>query len=264
MATWAMRDSRYAWVVWSKALSAGSPRVVLPLFLKWRRPSTPEPMASLEISGSNAGVKLARDLALALVVGFLTGALAIPVVINLGIPIRIPLVLLPIIVAVLFALGLLVASLVAGRAPSLFEFSKFAIVGVLNSGVDFGILNTLILLTGMASGAAFLGFKSISVTLGVINSYLWNKYWTFQVDVSESGAARRELIAFMAVTIAAVAVNVAGADVIVNVIGAPHGVSTKVWANVGAISGAGLTLFTNFFGYKFFVFKKPAPTKISS
>ena len=196
-------------------------------------------MVSLEVSGANAEVKLARDLALALVVGFLTGALAIPVVINLGIAIKIPLVLLPIIVAVLFALGLLVASLVAGRIPSLFEFSKFAIVGVLNSGVDFGILNTLILLTGMASGAAFLAFKSISVTLGVINSYLWNKYWTFQVDVSESGAARRELIAFMVVTLAAVAVNVAGADVIVNVIGAPHGISTKVWANVGAISGAG-------------------------
>jgi hypothetical protein len=160
-------------------------------------------MASLEVSRWSADVKLARDLTLALVVGFLTGALAIPVVINLGIAIKIPLALLPIIVAVLFALGLLVASLVAGRAPSLFEFSKFAIVGVLNSGVDFGILNPLILLTGMASGGAFLGFKSISVTLGVINSYLWNKYWTFQVDVSEAGAARRELLAFTVVTLAA-------------------------------------------------------------
>jgi hypothetical protein len=43
----------------------------------------------------------------------------------------------------------------------------------------------------------------------------------------------------------------------VNVIGAPRGISIKLWANVGAISGAGLTLFTNFFGYKFFVFRKP-------
>jgi hypothetical protein len=33
-------------------------------------------------------------------------------------------------------------------------------------------------------------------------------------------------------------------------------IGTKLWANVGAISGAGLTLFTNFFGYKFFVFRK--------
>jgi putative flippase GtrA len=214
-------------------------------------------MASREISGSDGGIVLARDIVLALIVGFLTGALAIPVVINLGVgsTIRVPLLLLPVIFAVLFAIALLAASLFATRAPSLFEFSKFAVVGVLNSGVDFGILNLLMLITGVSSGAGFLAFKSVSVTSGVINSYLWNKYWTFKT--SNSADARREFMAFMVVTLIAVGVNVAGADVIVNVIGAPAGFSTKLWANIGAISGAGLTLFTNFFGYKFFVFKKP-------
>jgi len=221
-------------------------------------------MASQGTSGSGGDSVLERDVVLALIVGLLTGALAIPVAINLGINLRVPLATLPAIVAVLFAIGLLIASLVADRIPSLFEFSKFAVVGVLNSGVDFGILNSLILLTGLASGGAFLAFKSISVTLGVINSYLWNKYWTFQTEVSGSGAARRELIAFLAVTVAAVAVNVAGAAIIVNVIGAPRGVSTRLWANVGAISGAGLTLFTNFFGYKFFVFRKPRLVTLES
>ena len=146
--------------------------------------------------------------------------------------------------------------------PSLFEFTKFAMTGVLNAGVDFGGLNSLMLLTGLTSGGAFLAFKSTSVTLGVINSYVWNKYWTF--GAAKSPGARRELISFMVVTLIAVAVNVAGADVIVNVIGAPAGVSTKLWANVGAISGAGLTLFTNFFGYKFFVFRKPAVVALES
>jgi putative flippase GtrA len=214
-------------------------------------------MASREISSSDGGGRLAWDIGLALIVGFLTGALAIPVVINLGLGtmIRVPLLLLPVIAAALFAIALLTASLVASRVPSLFEFSKFAVVGVLNSGVDFGILNLLMLITGVSSGGGFLAFKSVSVTLGVLNSYLWNKYWTF--NTSNSADARREFMAFMVVTLIAVGVNVAGADVIVNVIGAPVGVSAKLWANVGAISGAGLTLFTNFFGYKFFVFKKP-------
>jgi putative flippase GtrA len=212
----------------------------------------------------NGDRALTRDIVLALVVGLLTGALAIPVVINLGLgtTLRVPLLLLPVIVAVLFAIALLVASLVASRVPSLFEFSKFAVVGVLNSGVDFGILNLLMLITSLSSGAAFLAFKSVSVTLGVINSYLWNKYWTF--NTSTSADARREFMAFMVVTLIAVGVNVAGADVIVNVIGAPAGFSTKLWANIGAISGAGLTLFTNFFGYKFFVFKKTAIVALES
>lgn len=219
-------------------------------------------MASRGFSGSDGGGTLVRDIVLALIVGFLTGALAIPVVINLGIAIRIPLLLLPFIGAELFAAALLAACLVALRVPSFFEFTKFAVVGVLNSGVDFGILNALMLITGHASGSAFLAFKSISVTLGVINSYIWNKYWTF--SAAKSSDARRELVSFMVVTLIAVGVNVAGADVIVNVIGAPSGISSKLWANIGAISGAGLTLFTNFFGYKFFVFRKPAVVALES
>lgn len=219
-------------------------------------------MASLGDSNSDSGIGSARDVALALLVGFMTGALAIPVVINLAIPIKLPSILLPLIFAALFAIALIVARMVAARIPSLFEFTKFSLVGVLNSGVDFGILNSLILVTGMASGGAFVGFKSISVTLGVINSYLWNKFWTF--DASRSDDSRRELAAFMVVTVAAVAVNILGADIIVNVIGAPRGASPKLWANFGAISGAGLTLFTNFFGYKFFVFRKPVGVTLAS
>ena len=221
-------------------------------------------MAPAETSGSKGNSTLAWDIVLASIVGSMTGALAIPVVLNLGIgaTIRIPLMYLPIVGAALFASVLLTASLVAIRVPSLFEFSKFAVVGVLNSGVDFGILNFLMLITAVSSGGGFLAFKSVSVTLGVLNSYLWNKYWTFKT--SNSADARREFISFMVVTLIAVGVNVAGADVIVNVIGAPAGFSTKLWANIGAISGAGLTLVTNFFGYKFFGFKKPAVIALES
>lgn len=178
-------------------------------------------MASPEFSGSDGDGALARDIVLAVVVGFFSGALSIPVLINLGIALRIPLLSLPFIGAALSAIALLASSLAAGRVSSLFEFTKFAVVSVLNSAVDFGGLNFLILITRVASGAGYVAFKSVSVTLGVINSYLWNKYWTF--DASKSSAARRELIAFLVVTLLAVGVNVAGADVIVNVIGAPLG-----------------------------------------
>ena len=64
-------------------------------------------MASRVTSGSDGNGALARDIVLALIVGFLTGALAIPVVINLGLGpmLRVPLLAMPVIVGVLFAIA---------------------------------------------------------------------------------------------------------------------------------------------------------------
>ena len=213
-------------------------------------------MALREISGPDGGIaSFARDMVIALIVGFLFGAFSIPVLINLGINLRVPLLLLPAITAALSAIALLAAHQFARRVPSIFQFAKFAEVGALNSSIDFGILNSLILITGVVSGAEFLAFKSASVTLGVINSYIWNKYWTFEAP--RSRGVQREFGAFLLVNLVGVGLNVAAAHVIVNVVGAPPGISTKLWANIGAVFGAGFTLFTNFFGYKFFVFRKP-------
>ena len=208
------------------------------------------------MSGAHSARVLARDLRIAAIVGFLTGVLSIPVVINLGLDLSVPRVLWPVIAAVLFVIALFAARLISRRRSSFFEFMKFALVGVMNTGVDFGLLNSLMLVTGVVSGAGFLAFKSLSITLGVINSYWWNKYWTF--NAAQSRGARREFVAFAVVTLLAVGLNVAGAAVIVNVIGAPRGIGVKLWANIGAISGAGLTLCTNFFAYKYFVFKRPS------
>ena len=82
-------------------------------------------------------------------------------------------------------------------------------------------------------------------TIEAIDEAKWRHAWELKVFGYVN--LTRELFARM---------KARQSGVIVNVIGAPTGFSTKLWANIGAISGAGLTLFTNFFGYKFFVFKK--------
>ena len=51
---------------------------------------------------------------------------------------------------------------------------KFAVVGVLNTLVDFAVFQTLNLTLGWVYAAQVAGY-----TFGVINSYLWNSNWTF-------------------------------------------------------------------------------------
>ena len=55
------------------------------------------------------------------------------------------------------------------------QFIKFAIVGVLNTLVDFAVFQAFNLLLGWVYAAQVLGY-----TAGMINSYVWNSGWTFR------------------------------------------------------------------------------------
>ena len=56
------------------------------------------------------------------------------------------------------------------------RFLKFAVVGMLGTGIDFGVLNLLILTFGFSKVLA----KTCSFTVAVINSFIWNRLWTFR------------------------------------------------------------------------------------
>lgn len=139
------------------------------------------------------------------------------------------------------------------KYPYLLQFSKFIIVGVINTAIDFGVLNILIFVTGRSSGIYYSVFKSISFSIAVINSYFMNKYWTFS---SHDSAKAGEFAKFLIVNLIGLGINVGAASYIVNIIGAPIGISPVLWANLGAISAVIVTLFWNFLGMKFLVFKK--------
>jgi len=139
------------------------------------------------------------------------------------------------------------------KYPFLFQFSKFFIVGIINTSIDFAVLNLLIGITDKTSGVYYSVFKSISFIVAVTNSYFMNKYWTFS---SHEGAKAGEFAKFITVNLIGWGINVGTASYVVNVLGAPAGISPVVWANIGAVSAVAITLFWNFFGMKFFVFKK--------
>lgn len=54
---------------------------------------------------------------------------------------------------------------------------KYGLVGGMNSGVDFAVFVTLVYAAGMAS----LWAQALSYTAGLLNSYFWNRRWTFGV-----------------------------------------------------------------------------------
>lgn len=56
------------------------------------------------------------------------------------------------------------------------QAGKFGIVGILNTVIDLGIYNVLSQFFGVYVVTANL----ISVSVAIINSYIWNKTWTFQ------------------------------------------------------------------------------------
>ena len=82
---------------------------------------------------------------------------------------------------------------------TIWQMVKFAIVGVLNTLVDFAVFQTLNLLLGWVYAAQVLGY-----TFGVINSYLWNSNWTFREQRTRSF---REIALFLLVNLASLGVS---------------------------------------------------------
>jgi putative flippase GtrA len=156
-------------------------------------------------------------------------------------------------VPALVTLSVYIAFRLGQRRPVFFQFGKFITIGLANTAIDFGILNLLIFLTGIERGHLYSIFKSISFMVGIINSYLWNKFWTF--ESTENKWMGRQFFQFISISLVGFGTNVAAASFVVNFIGPIGGISPRLWANIGAFVAIVISVFWNFLGYKFIVFK---------
>lgn len=139
------------------------------------------------------------------------------------------------------------------------QFGKFVIVGVVNTGIDFAVLNLLMFLTGITTSWYFSLFKGISFIAAVINSYFLNKFWTFKErKTTELGS---QMTQFFIVSLIGLGINVFVASSVVNLLPRPSFISSTLWANIGTLTATGVALIWNFIGYRVFVFKKPASTE---
>lgn len=140
--------------------------------------------------------------------------------------------------------------------PSTFhQVWRFVAVGAINTAIDLAVLNLLIAATGKGrSGIVFLLFKAVSFTCATTNSYFLNKHWTF-AGAAAGKAVERQALEFGAVSVIGLTVNVTAATSFIAVVPVLL-VSAKLWPSVGALFGTVCSLVLNFFGYKFFVFKR--------
>jgi len=181
-------------------------------------------------------------------------------------------IVLPIGFPILCLVFLYIAFLIAKKITILRQASKFILVGGLNTLVDWGALSFLIFIfrkslninTGTVIFTVFSVtiiyytlFKALSFILATVNSYIWNKLWTFQRKTDE--AAGKEFSQFMIVTVLGFLINVGIASIIFKFIAPVGGLNNDQWAIIAAAIATMISMIWNFIGYKFIVFdiKKP-------
>ena len=151
-------------------------------------------------------------------------------------------------------LALWIFSLFGKILPSLYQFGKFAAVGVLNSVMNVGVITLLSTVAGVTVGPLIPVFAVVGFAASTTNSYLWNKFWTFQSDTKSHAA---EAVKFYSIAAVGAVLNVGTVSVVVNYL-RPVSISSELWIVIGGLCGVAASFLWDFFGYKYFVFGKKA------
>lgn len=193
------------------------------------------------------------DLINSVIVSFLVGVFLLPVVKTTGFwetfPVAIWLLAI-VLIPVLTVVGMFIAFMIGGRLPILWQFAKFALVGVLNTAVDFGILNLLIATVGITSGPGLIPLNAVSFSAAVINSYFWNKRWVFV------GKKEGNFLVFFIVTLVGLGINSGIVFLVATFVTPFFETSSTLWVNFAKVMATGISLFWNFTGYRIIVFKR--------
>ncbi len=194
-----------------------------------------------------------KDIWFGLLSALLVGALSLPTLNNTlpeySFNVRF---LIALILIALTLIGLITLRFLSRWVKIFWQMAKFIVVGGLNTFLDFAILNLLMAATGIAAGGTFSFFKALSFLVAVVNSYFWNKYWTFEVNKGD----RKEFIEFLIVSLVGLGINVGSASFLVNYTQPLFALGPVNWANLSALIATFLGLAWSFLGYKFIVFKK--------
>lgn len=124
----------------------------------------------------------------------------------------------------------------------------YAGIGILNTGIDFLVLNLLLLVAGTPGVFVYLILKTISFVVANANSYFWNTKFTFSAQSSLVSFGK-----FFIATVVGLVVNISIATLVFHM---AQGWGSTIAGNVGALLGTVASMVINFVLYKYVVFKK--------
>lgn len=217
---------------------------------------------------NTTGIRITqKDYYFSIAAGLLVGLLLLPILkaLNPAIYSKFFLVIVPFFLLAT-PIGLRIAFFIGKKIAIVYQIAKFGLIGVLNTLVDLGFLTFITFVFrsyfNIESKTAIIGvisfyslFKAISFILANINSYFWNKYWTFEQGGKKQ--TKSEFLQFFAVSIIGFLVNVFIASIVFKmVLGSLIGLSIDQLGLIGAAAGSITGLAWNFLGYKLWVFKK--------
>ncbi|HXL35996.1 MAG TPA: glycosyltransferase [Ktedonobacteraceae bacterium] len=141
-----------------------------------------------------------------------------------------------------------------GRKRWIGQVLRFGLVGGLNTIVDLLILNMLLLLFPTSSTRMILIYSAIAYSLGAVNSFLLNKYWTFGY---RQRTTWREVVRFIVTTLCGIGWSSIILWLASNALH-PLLINTTIWANASKVIAISGTALISYLGMSLWVFVNKA------
>ena len=123
------------------------------------------------------------------------------------------------------------------------QFVRFSLVGVSNTLIFYAVYLGVLWL-----GFSFVAAAAAGTTIGIVNSYVLNKIFTFRSGKKSSGKQLGEKIRFVTVYVAQYFVNIAVISVCVNIFG--------IRPELAGLPAIGIAVIVSFLGHKYWTFRK--------
>jgi len=134
------------------------------------------------------------------------------------------------------------------------QLFRFGLVGGLNTLLDLLILNVLLLLFPTTSTTTLLAYNALAFSLGAVNSFLLNKYWTFK---HKQCTTLKELLRFTLTTLCGIGWSTLVLWLASSVLH-PLVVNATVWANAAKIVSVASSAVLSYLAMRLWVFVRPS------